>query len=74
LQKYWRFLLKLLLVFAKIVIRTLVFEKNAKFFAENCPNSQKIVIITLTPDWTIFRPLGDCLLRPLKKIKRVGYF
>jgi hypothetical protein len=28
----------------------------------------------LTPDWTIFRPLGDCLLRPLKKIKRVGYF
>jgi hypothetical protein len=31
-RKYWRFLLKLLLVFAKIVIITLVFEKNANFF------------------------------------------
>jgi hypothetical protein len=30
------FLLKLLLVFAKKLIITLVFEKNANFFAENC--------------------------------------
>jgi hypothetical protein len=34
----------------KILIITLVFKKNAKFFAENCQKSQKIVIITSTPD------------------------
>jgi hypothetical protein len=34
----------------KILIITLVFEKNANFFAENCRKSQKIVIITSTPD------------------------
>jgi hypothetical protein len=33
----------------KIVIITLVFEKNANFFAENWQKSQKIVIITSTP-------------------------
>jgi histidinol phosphatase-like enzyme len=33
----------------KILIITLVFEKNANFYAENCRKSQKIVIITLTP-------------------------
>jgi hypothetical protein len=44
-----RFLLKLLSVFAKIVIITLVFEKNAIFFAEKWQKSQKIVIITSTP-------------------------
>jgi hypothetical protein len=44
-----RFLLKLLLVFAKIVIITLVFEKYANFIAENWQKSQKIVIITSTP-------------------------
>jgi hypothetical protein len=32
----------------KILIITLVFEKNANFFAENCQKSQKIVIITST--------------------------
>jgi hypothetical protein len=46
LANNWRFLLKLLLVFAKIVIITLVFEKNANFFAKNWQKSQKIVIIT----------------------------
>jgi hypothetical protein len=35
--------------FSKILITTLVFEKNANFFAENCQKSQKIVIITSTP-------------------------
>jgi hypothetical protein len=30
-------------------IITLVFEKNANFFAENWQKSQKIVIITSTP-------------------------
>jgi hypothetical protein len=34
----------------KILIITLVFEKNANFFAEICQKSQKIVIITSTPD------------------------
>jgi hypothetical protein len=33
----------------EILIITLVFEKNANFFAENCRKSQKIVIITSTP-------------------------
>jgi hypothetical protein len=33
----------------KILVITLVFEKNAIFFAENCRKSQKIVIITSTP-------------------------
>jgi hypothetical protein len=37
-------------------IMTLVFEKNANFFAENWQKSQKIVIITSTPDWAHFRP------------------
>jgi hypothetical protein len=35
--------------FWKKLIITLVFEKNANFFAENWVKSQKIVIITLTP-------------------------
>jgi hypothetical protein len=35
----------------KMLIITLVFEKNANFFAENCQKSQKIVIITSTPGW-----------------------
>jgi hypothetical protein len=34
----------------KILIITLVFEKNTNFFAENCQKSLKIVIITSTPD------------------------
>jgi hypothetical protein len=33
----------------KNLIITLVFEKNANFFAKNCQKSQKIVIITSTP-------------------------
>jgi hypothetical protein len=41
----------------KILIITLVLGKNANFFAENWEKSQKIVIITSTPDWTNFRPL-----------------
>jgi hypothetical protein len=37
-------------IMQKYVIITLVFEKNAIFFAENCRKSQKIVIITSAPD------------------------
>jgi hypothetical protein len=36
----------------KILIITLVFEKNANFFAEIWQKSQKIVIITSTPGQT----------------------
>jgi hypothetical protein len=46
----------------KILIKTLVFEKKANFFAENWQKSQKIVIKTLTPDCANFRLLGDCLV------------
>jgi hypothetical protein len=35
----------------KILIIALVFEKNANFFTEDCQKSQKIVIITSTPDF-----------------------
>jgi hypothetical protein len=38
------------------LIITLVFDKNANFFAENCQKSQKIVIITSTP-WLRLRNL-----------------
>jgi hypothetical protein len=41
-EKNGVFLLKLLLVFEKIVILTLFFEKNANFFAKNWGKSQKI--------------------------------
>jgi hypothetical protein len=38
--------------FLKKLIITLVFEKNANFFAENWEKSPKIVIITSTPGHT----------------------
>jgi hypothetical protein len=50
LAKNWRFLLKTKLTFEKYFIITLVFKKNANFFAENWEKSQEIVIITSTPD------------------------
>jgi hypothetical protein len=40
----------------KILIITLVFEKNAKFLAKKCRKSQKIVIITSTPGELVSRP------------------
>jgi hypothetical protein len=49
----------------QILIITLVFEKNANFFAKNWQKSQKIVIITSTPDWANFHPLHTCLLGTL---------
>jgi hypothetical protein len=39
--------------FCKILVITLVFEKNANFFAENWQKSQKIVFVTSTPVWAI---------------------
>jgi hypothetical protein len=45
-----------------ILIITLVFEKNANFFAENWQKSQKNVIITSTPDgFQISMPAGKNL-------------
>jgi hypothetical protein len=44
----------------KIGIITLVFEKNANFFAENWQKSQKIVIITSTPDHVFPRDNMQC--------------
>jgi hypothetical protein len=38
----------------KNVIISLGFKKNANFFVDNCQKSQKIVIITSTPDWANF--------------------
>jgi hypothetical protein len=51
----------------KILIITLVFEKNANFFAENCRKSQKFAITTSTPVLTVehvrlrFRPFVSFL-------------
>jgi hypothetical protein len=39
----------------KILLITLVFEKNANFSAENWEKSSKIVIITSTPGLATFR-------------------
>jgi sensor c-di-GMP phosphodiesterase-like protein len=41
----------------QMLIITLVFEKNANFVAENWQKSQKIVIITSTPDKLIWKQL-----------------
>jgi hypothetical protein len=42
----------------KILIITLVFVKNANFFAENLEKSQTIVIITFAPDLVNFNNLA----------------
>jgi hypothetical protein len=44
-----RFWLKTKLNYAKNLIITFFFEKNANFFTENCQKSQKIVIMASTP-------------------------
>jgi hypothetical protein len=67
--------------FKKLII-TLVFEKNANFFAQNCQKSQKIVIITSVPDSAKIRSMGDSLLWQLRCVKNTdvcsqhfgGYF
>jgi hypothetical protein len=51
-EKIGVFWLKTKLNFEKYLIITLVFEKNAKFFAGNGQKSQKIMIITSTPGCT----------------------
>jgi hypothetical protein len=50
IAKNWRLLTQNKAKSCKILIITLVFEKNANFFAENWQKSQAIVIITSTPD------------------------
>jgi hypothetical protein len=49
ISKNWLFSLITKLNYVKVLIITLVFEKNANFFGENWQKSQKIVIITSTP-------------------------
>jgi hypothetical protein len=51
LAKNYRFLTQNKAKLCKILIITLVCEKNANLFAENCWKSQKIVIITSAPGW-----------------------
>jgi hypothetical protein len=50
LAKILAFFAHIAATFCKNLIITLVFEKNANFFAENWQKSQKIVIITSAPD------------------------
>jgi hypothetical protein len=50
-QKKLAFLTQNKAKLCKILIITLIFEKNANFFAENCQKSQKIVIISSTIGW-----------------------
>jgi hypothetical protein len=65
---------------------TLVFEKNANFFAENCRKSQKILIITSTPGilhWSVVskhfsqyrKQAGELLTNPnvFKHLKTVAW-
>jgi hypothetical protein len=54
IAKKWRFLTQNKAKLCKILIITSVFEENASFFAENWQKSQKIVIITSTPDSATF--------------------
>jgi hypothetical protein len=68
-KKIGVFLLKLLLVFAKIVIITLVFEKNGNFFAENKQKPQKIVIVcNIDPWWIFFDWLSQFVFKYLQSI------
>jgi hypothetical protein len=53
LEKKMAFLSQNKAKFVKNFIITLVYEKNANFFAENCLKSQKIVIITSTPGFAV---------------------
>jgi hypothetical protein len=59
-RKNWRFLLKTKLNYAKIGSYHWFLRKTPIFFAEKWQKSQKIVIITSTPDWVNFRLLGNC--------------
>jgi hypothetical protein len=54
LAKIFVFLTRNKAKLCKILIITLVFEKNANFSAENCQKSPKIVIITSTPQLHYF--------------------
>jgi hypothetical protein len=62
LAKIFAFFAQTTATFCKNCDHNIGFEKNANFFAENWQKSQKIVIITSTPDWGNFCLLGDCLL------------
>jgi hypothetical protein len=52
-------------------VQSIVFEQNAKFFAENWRKSPKVLIITLPPLTSIFYERDSALLA--KRAKRPGY-
>jgi uncharacterized membrane protein YhaH (DUF805 family) len=54
----------------KNLVITLVFEKNANFFAENCQKSPKIVIITSVPVCIVITHYSNFTLgnKPIKRI------
>jgi hypothetical protein len=51
----------------------LVFEKNANFFAENCRKSQKIVILTSTPDEFV-KKIAQPVAQPILSQKVIHNF
>jgi hypothetical protein len=57
----------------KIMIITLVYEKNANFFAEICQKSPKIVIITSTPDMPLTNVDAETTVRGKKRTLNFGY-
>jgi hypothetical protein len=48
------------------MITTLVFEKNANFFAENCPKSQKIVTVASTHKMPTCKMTSNTFPEPLE--------
>jgi hypothetical protein len=52
------------------MIITLVFEKNANFFAKNCQKSQKIVIITSVPGLDNYAEENDILMKTAYRFLR----
>jgi hypothetical protein len=56
----------------KILIISLVFEKNANFFAENWQKSQKIVTITSTPEIASASGTGDHRLASRQNVQFLG--
>jgi hypothetical protein len=57
----------------KMLIMTLVFEKNANFFDENSQKSQKIVIITSTPGVFIIDIYGPVKFFTLLKMPEIRH-
>jgi hypothetical protein len=58
-RKNWRFLTQIIAKLCKMLIITLVVEKNANFFAENCPKTAENCDHNIDPwHW-------DCIQKPV---------